>query len=145
MSQFHLILASDGSAGAQKAAEWIRQHFTAETAQVTVLTVSHNPVDLGSSDFAPTPAYSEALEDAATNDARDAAHDTASWLQDFHPQVMVISGRSIVPAIIAYVEQHPADAIVIGRREHSLVHNLLVGSVSSGLISESSIPVWLIP
>ncbi|NMP23204.1 universal stress protein [Sulfobacillus harzensis] len=145
MQQTRVVLASDGSEGALRAAQWLDQHFSPDEVQLTILTVSHNPVVVGSPNFSPMPAYGMAMEDAAGEAAKEAAKKTLDVLANLKGKAVVIGGKSIVPAIIDYVKAHPADAIVIGRRGHSAVHNILVGSVSSGLVDHSPIPVWLIP
>lgn len=145
MEILHVTLASDGSVGALRAADWIKAHFAPDEITLTILAVSHNPTDLGSANFAQTVTNSDVLEEAAMEAARKAGETTEATLHDFHPVLAVIGGRSIVPAIMDYIKEHPTDAIVIGRRGHSLVHNLLIGSVSSGLSAHSTVPVWMIP
>lgn len=145
MQHIRLVLASDGSDGALRAAGWIDQHFLSHEAQVTVLTVSHNPVVVSSPSFSSMPAYGMAMEDAASERAKEAAKKTLHAFGNIQANAVVIGGKSIVPAICDWITQNPCDAIVIGRRGHSVVHNFLVGSVASGLIDHSPVPVWLIP
>ncbi len=145
MQHIRLVLASDGSDGALRAAQWIDQNFSSEEVDLTVLTVSHNPVVVGSPNFSPMPAYGMAMEDAASEGAKEAAKKTLDTFRKIQAKAVVIGGKSIVPAICDWVKQNPCGAIVIGRRGHSAVHNLLVGSVSSGLVDHSPVPVWLIP
>lgn len=145
MKTWQLVLASDGSEGALRAARWLTERFSPEEAELTILTVAHTPTVVGSPNFASMPAYGMAMEDAADSEAHQAAQKTLAMLQSWHPRASIITGSSVVPAIVAYLNDHPVDALVIGRRGHAAVRNLLVGSVSSGLVNQSPIPVWLIP
>ncbi len=50
-----------------------------------------------------------------------------------------------VDTILAEAEQLQADLIVVGSHGHGATHDLLVGSVSSGVIRESRVPVLGVP
>ncbi|PSR23517.1 MAG: hypothetical protein C7B45_02975 [Sulfobacillus acidophilus] len=139
-----LLLASDGSEGALKAARWIMEHFGPEHWQVTVASVSRTPTVMGSPTFATLPSYADTIEDAAVQEARQACEQTMTVLEGWHVDCTVLTGPSIADALIGYVRSHPVDAIVVGRRSHSLSRHLL-GSISSELASHSPIPVWVIP
>jgi nucleotide-binding universal stress UspA family protein len=84
------------------------------------------------------------MEDAAVQEAHKACERTLNELEAFHADRVVIAGRSIADALIAYVESNPVDAIVVGRRSHSLSRHLM-GSISGELASHSPTPVWVIP
>ena len=57
---------------------------------------------------------------------------------------LLIQGAT-VETIIAEAEKLNIDLIVCGHHEHGIFHNLIFGSVSSGIIHKSSIPVLLVP
>lgn len=143
MTKFSIVLASDGSEGALHAARWLAHHFETEDLQhLTVLSVGHHPAVMGSATFNQMPAYAMAMEEAADEDAKQAAKTTMTVLQKFSPEGTVISGGAVVPAIVSYLHDHPADALVVGKSGHSIKN--LLGSVSGGLANQSPIPVWVI-
>lgn len=143
MTKFSLVMASDGSEGALKAAHWLAHHFDTEDIQrLTVLSVGHHPAVMGSATFNQMPAYAMAMEEAADEDAKQATTVTMEVLKKFSTQGTVISGGSVVPAIVSYLHDHPADALVVGKSGHSIKN--LLGSVSGGLVNQSPIPVWVI-
>lgn len=144
MTSLKAALMSDGSQGALKACEWVRQHFTPQDIQITIVTVSHAPIDVGSPNFAPLPAYAEGMDDSAVIQAWDANKKTLKALPDFHPRSVVIGGRAIVPTILGYLQKEPHDVIITGRRSR-VVSRILMGSVSGELAGHSPIPVWVIP
>lgn len=47
--------------------------------------------------------------------------------------------------ILAEAQRLEADMIIMGSRGHGVVHELLVGSVSSGVIRKSACPVLIVP
>lgn len=144
MKQLSLLLASDGSEGSLNAARWIMEHFQPDDVHVTVATVSRTPMVMGSPTFATLPAYSESMEDVAVQEAHEACQKTQQVLQGFNAQGAVIGGRSIAETLISYIASHSQDAIVVGRRSHSLSRHLL-GSISTELVTHSPVPVWVIP
>lgn len=144
MQTLSLLLASDGSDGALRAAQWVAERFTREDVRITVATASRSIIDVGSPVFAAVPAYAEPLEDAAAETARQACKKTEQALGEFDIKGVVLEGRTIAGALIAYAEERGFDAIVAGRRGHSLTH-VLLGSISSELTHRSSVPVWVIP
>lgn len=132
MKPLSLLVASDGSDGALHAAEWLTSHFDAETVTITVVTVSRSPVDMGSPTFSTVPAYSKPLTEAAEQEAVEANRKTAQILKSFHPSTRVIVGPTIGDALAAFSLKHHIDAIVVGRRNHSLARHVLGSPFRSG-------------
>ena len=52
---------------------------------------------------------------------------------------------SISETIVDKANQLDADVIIIGSHGHGLLHNILVGSASAGVLKDSPIPVLVIP
>lgn len=139
-----LLLASDGSPGSLRAADWISTKFSPNDLQLRVASVSRHPVDVGSPVIAALPDYAGSLEDPALQEAQEACHRTQEHLRAFPGPAVILSGQTIVTALLNYAADHPFDALVAGRRSQAGVARLL-GSISSELAAHSPIPVWIIP
>lgn len=144
MKMLHVLLASDGSDGAIRAADWIADHFDPDSIRITVASASRSPIDMGSPTFSPLPDYASSLDEVAHQDAVQACRLTQDKLSRFQSEGIVIGSGTIVDAIVAYLADHPVDAIVAGRRSHSLSRAIL-GSVSKELTDRSPVPVWIVP
>ena len=142
MHTLRVILASDGSEGSLRAAAWLKSNFSPKDLQITVATVHHAPIDVGSPTFAPEPAYAEPMEDAAVNEARRALSRTQEALAAFAPDCHVIGGTPMAEVLIQFAADHQADVIVTGRRARG---GLGLGSISRALAHNSHVPVWVIP
>jgi nucleotide-binding universal stress UspA family protein len=142
MHALHVVLASDGSEGALRAAGWLKANFSPSDVRVTVVTVHHAPIDVGSPTFAPEPAYAEQMEDAAINEARRAVSRTEEALADFRPDCHVIGGMPMAEILIQFATDHRADVIVTGRRARG---GLGLGSISRALAHNAPVPIWVIP
>jgi nucleotide-binding universal stress UspA family protein len=51
----------------------------------------------------------------------------------------------VVGEILECARAVKADAIVMGRHGHGAMYNLLVGSVTEGVLKRASCPVFLVP
>ncbi|MBX5467211.1 MAG: universal stress protein [Firmicutes bacterium] len=145
MKTLHAVLASDGSRGALNAAEWLAQHFDPDTLKVTVATVEH--IDLPAFMEPSAPDAYEALlkeaQDRGRRQAERALEETVQRLAAFSPATVVLNGPP-VEAILRYVDQHRPDFVVMGRRGHTLLQSLLIGSVSLGVLQRASVPVLVV-
>lgn len=124
----HLIVGIDGSADAAHAATAAVDLLRASTGRVTLATV----VDYDTEGFTDD-------HDALT---RSRLGPVASRLQDWQPGEAVLMGPP-VEALLDFAAEQSADLIVVGPRGHGLSQRLL-GSVTSGLLSRSPIPVLVI-
>ncbi len=73
--------------------------------------------------------------DALARELRDAGRDVTA---------LCVQGPT-VDTILAEAEQLQADLIVVGSHGHGATYDLLVGSVSSGVIRKSRVPVLVVP
>lgn len=60
------------------------------------------------------------------------------------PEVSIRTGDSI-EQIVSEAETDDADLIVVGARGHSMLDEILVGSVARGVVKKSPVPVMTIP
>ncbi|MBX5466433.1 MAG: universal stress protein [Firmicutes bacterium] len=144
MPGWKLVIASDGSPSALRAADWIAQHFDPASTTVTVVTVEHLAMPL-IADPAPLRALDEIVQEAltASREAADTALDqTAKHLAGFSPRTVRLMGPP-VEALVRYLDQERPDLVVMGRRGLGVVGSVL-GSVSLGVMQRSPVPVLVV-
>lgn len=64
--------------------------------------------------------------------------------QGIEATALLVQGAT-VESLIAEAGRLKADLIVLGSHGHGAVHDLLVGSVSEGVVRKSPVPVLLVP
>ncbi|HEX2346036.1 MAG TPA: universal stress protein [Gaiellaceae bacterium] len=136
-----ILIATDGSAAAQHAAELgveLAKHEEAAIAFVHVVRlfdlVSTNGFGLvGRVPYEPTAIDEAVLEDAiAVADREDV------------PAISKLLRGDAVTEIIAYADLIGADLIVVGSRGHGTVASALLGSVSRSVPTHSERPVLIV-
>lgn len=135
-----VLVPADGSAPSQRAAEWVIDHLTAPTGEVTVLTV----LPLERADAAALTAESprrQMLESeirANTESAYEAL------------ELAGLGCRTVTrfgdpgDEIIALADEGNYDLIVLGRKGRGAVAKLLLGSVSEKVIKGARQPVMVV-
>ncbi len=127
-----ILLPTDGSASALHAAQWINKHATSEVS-VTILHVMVVSVET---------AIEKGLA-GARDESKRILDETAAELT----LCGSVATDSVVgvpsETIIHYAHNHPFDLIVMGRRGHSAIGNL-VGSVSFSVLQRVAIPVTFV-
>lgn len=123
-----VMLATDGSAHAIAATEWLKSSPLPASAELMVTAVAERPTVMPEIGGAET-------ERAATDRARRAAEDARERLHGRWPaataRVMPGDPREEIPAL---AEQWRADLVVIGARGLGAVKRLVLGSVSTAVI-----------
>ncbi|MCY0879508.1 MAG: universal stress protein [Firmicutes bacterium] len=150
MSPMAILLATDGSPEARAAAEWLDRWVQPAAAHITLVTVITPPsfswtigpdgYVLDAAGFAQTYHDLLAEEEAA---ARAALAATAQELAHCPPVATEILLGHPAAAIVTYAQTHRQDLIVMGRRGHSALGNLM-GSVSFAVLHRSPIPVTIV-
>lgn len=152
MSEITIVLATDGSVEALKAASWVNSHFASRTVTVHVVSV------VGVSSFDAEPSQHGVVHDTSWSTAQavqsawsrarlraqEALEQTArvlTGIQRIEP-CMLQSPRP-AEAIVHYAREHHADMIVVGRRGHSRL-GTLIGSVSFAIVHQSPIPITVV-
>jgi nucleotide-binding universal stress UspA family protein len=73
----------------------------------------------------------------------------AAWRSELEREGLKVTSHdlagNIVEEILRTAEQTKADLIVMGRHGHGAMYNLLVGSVTEGVLKHSLCPVVLVP
>jgi nucleotide-binding universal stress UspA family protein len=136
---FHSILvATDGSAHADRAVRLAAEVAGVQGAALTVMTVASVPLLLRS-------CTAEELESASPEQARRARRllDDATVLvpMSLPATALVTCGLSAVEAILAEVQAGGHDLVVLGTRGHGAMRSALLGSVSLGVAERSPVPV----
>ncbi|MCZ7662603.1 MAG: universal stress protein [Thermoleophilia bacterium] len=146
MTYKRILLATDGSDHARRAAQEAVQLAQSLGAEVTVLSVAivhpmYGGIHLG-------PAGAKALEEHAEHSAELAAEDTSSVLAQKGVPAKAIAtvthhGKP-AEAILKTAEEIGADLIVMGSRGLGRASSVVMGSTSQGVIHEASIPVLVV-
>lgn len=138
-----IIVAFDGSADSVKAVQLAGSIASKYGSSFTLVHIFTSPVvGLSAASGMPIPDYG-VLEDAAKSTGKGVL---AKGLQlatemGLSAQGELIEASSVVEAIVNYAERQSADLIVVGTRGITGFKQLIVGSVSSGLVSHAKCPV----
>lgn len=129
---FSILLPTDGSPSALRAARWINRHATPDVT-VTILQVIVVSVET---------AITKGLSDARLQSQKILAETQSELTKCSAVQTESIVG---IPAekIVEYAKDHPVDLIVMGRRGHSALGNL-IGSVSFSVLQRAPVPVTFV-
>ena len=141
-----VVVAFDGSKDSAKAVQIACSISAKYGSKVTVLHVYRSP----STVFAPGPGMAvpdfRELEDAAEETGRDILSrgmDIASKL-GAKPKGELMESPSVVEAVVTFAAQAKADLIVVGTRGMTGFRKLVMGSVSSGVVSHAKCPVLVV-
>lgn len=124
----HLVVGIDGSAHAAHAATVAIDLLGGSLGQVTLATVVDYDSDSGDSQ--------------GMHVARSRLGAVAAELAGWDPAQAILMGQPVA-ALLAFAADEHADMIAVGPIGHGLSHRLL-GSVTSGLLARSPIPVLVI-
>lgn len=139
----HIAVAIDGSSHAGEALSEAIDLARTYGGELVVLTVApltpiylptanpYLPATVAQTDVS---SYRQ-LVDAAVKEAQDAGVKSVTGL--------CLEGV-VVDEILTYLETHPTDIIVVGSRGLSAAKRLLIGSVSSALVSHAPCPVLVV-
>ncbi len=152
MGARYVVLATDGSVNALKAAAWVDEHLAGCHVRLGLVSVagvsSFDDARLAHGiTFNEDWANSRVLEEAwshARQRAEQALHQTAQVFQHLTvDSATVLESTGPAAAIVHFARDHHADAIVVGRRGHTSIGALL-GSVSFAIVQQSPIPVTIV-
>jgi nucleotide-binding universal stress UspA family protein len=138
-----ILVAIDGSPNAQDALAMAIDLASRYESELTILTIAPIvPVYLPStSPYMSTPISESqvtryrALVDAAVKQAQDAGLSAVTGV--CHEGV-------IVDEVLSFLDTHPTDLVVVGSRGLSATKRLLIGSISSALVTHAPCPVLVV-
>jgi nucleotide-binding universal stress UspA family protein len=138
-----IVVAYDGSdyaANAVRLAASLSARFSAEL--IVVHVFSSPTVALSAASGMPGPDYRE-MEDAAKEAGQKILSRGLQLASGAGAGARgeLLEAPSVVEAIVNYAENHKADLIVAGTRGMTGFRKLILGSVSTGLISHAHCPV----
>src|SRR5579863_5172381 len=140
----HMIVATDGSASANRAVDTAARLAKATGADLVILTVGGNISGAELRRLARAEGDLAAALEAGTNEILERARNRA--LRSGVSAVRVLSGwGEPTEAIIDAVRREKADLLVVGRRGRSRLSGLLLGSVSQKLTSLAPCKVLVVP
>lgn len=144
-----ILLATDGSPEALAAAEWLDRWNVPEGAAVTLVTVISPPSTTwtgGGGYVLDAGIYEKTYQEILDADKLEAHEVLANTAKEI-TQCRVVREEVLIGqparAIVEYAKTHHIDLIIMGRRGHSALGNL-IGSVSFGVLQRSSVPVTIV-
>lgn len=141
-----ILVAFDGSGDSVKAIEMAAGLSNEFGSEVTVVHVYRSPVmGLGTPSGMPPMDYSE-LEDAAKEAGQKVLARGLELAREsgVKAQGELIEASSVVEAMVDLATSQKADLVVTGTRGMTGFKKLLLGSISSGLVSHSPCPVLVV-
>ncbi|NMP24558.1 universal stress protein [Sulfobacillus harzensis] len=149
MKTMSILLATDGSPEALAAAEWLDRWNVPERTEVTVVTVITPPSTAwaGAGGYVLDAGIYEKTYQEILDEEKSEGHEILAKTakEIIHCRVVreeVLMGQP-ARAIVEYAKTHHIDLIIMGRRGHSALGNLM-GSVSFGVLQRSSVPVTIV-
>jgi nucleotide-binding universal stress UspA family protein len=139
-----IVVGVDGSGDSRLALEWAAKEAALQHAPLTVLTVNQ----VASSHWTGNPViYPEdaPMAEQARKAAEDAAGQVISAMGDAKPASVTVSAVSGLVARSLIDASRDADLLVVGSRGGGGFGSLVLGSVSSQVVSHAACPVVVVP
>src|SRR5215211_1262109 len=139
-----VVLATDGSADARRAAEFLAALDWPAGTAVSVVGVCEGTAPAASSALPDTGVaqdarrYLDLVQQEAWQRTQHFVAEAAAIVRERRPGVAVdevVRTGEPADALLAQLRESGADLAVAGARGHSVVHDLLLGSVSEGLVT----------
>ena len=141
-----ILVAFDGSNDAAKATRLAASLSTKFGADLILVHVFSSPtIALSAASGMPGPDYGE-MEVAAKEEAEKVLSRGLQLITDSGAKAKgeLIEAPSVVEAIVNYAENQKVGLIVVGTRGMTGFKKLILGSVSTGLISHAHCPVLVV-
>jgi nucleotide-binding universal stress UspA family protein len=136
-----IVVGVDGSPGSQSAVEFAAREAAAHGATLRIVTAWEVPATVLSSGGVAPEIY-RTFED----EARRIVSDAAARVSELEPSVpceeRVVEGHA-GNALVD--ETQSADLVIIGRRGHGALTELLLGSISHQVVDHARCPVVIVP
>jgi nucleotide-binding universal stress UspA family protein len=141
-----ILVAYDGSENATRALRLGARIAKLQESALTVINVYTFALLYTSPDFSPTGETIQALEGALREKAQEIVDRGVEIAREegVTAKGEVADSESEVEGILDFAEKGKFDLIVIGSRGLTGFKKLVLGSVSSGVVSHSTIPVLIV-
>jgi nucleotide-binding universal stress UspA family protein len=143
-----ILLAVDGSACSDAAAQELAKRPWPPQTEVKVITVAEIPAPVGMEPWGMSPEYFENLETAVRQAGQAVLDRTLLILKKVSDKTLKISSEIIqgTPAqvIVDEAESWGADLIIMGSRGLGVWNRLLLGSVSNGVVHHAKCSVEVV-
>jgi len=141
-----IVVAFDGSKDAVKAVQLACSLAAKYDSDISVVHVYSPPlIGFSAASGMPVPDYKE-LEDSAKETGQNVLSRGVQLVTATGAKARgeLLQAPSVVDALVEYAARENADLIVVGTRGMSGFKKLILGSVSSGLVSHSPCPVLVV-
>jgi nucleotide-binding universal stress UspA family protein len=139
-----IVVGVDGSTGSQRALEWAAREAALKHAPLTVLTVHQVMASAWTGLPVTYPADAEAQE-IARKAAEEEVAKLLSELGDAQPASVTVKAVNGLIAQELVTASRDADLLVVGSRGAGGFASLVLGSVSSQVVSHAACPVVVVP
>jgi nucleotide-binding universal stress UspA family protein len=148
-----VLIALDYDPTAQKIAEDGFALAKAMSAQVVLLHVVADPVYYSSAMYSPIMGFGGYMDteimqpdiiDHLKKTSNDFLEKSKKHLGDDTIEIMVIEG-DVADAIVAAAKKITANVIVMGSHSRKWLEQIVMGSVTENVLSQTSIPLFIIP
>ncbi len=100
-------------------------------------------------DFVGYAEYTFPGEEEREEELRDEAREIRKIVRDLHERGLSAKGYMrtgrTVETIVEFARRHDSAFIVVGQHGHGLMHRVILGSISQGVVHHSSVPVVVVP
>lgn len=140
------LYATDGSDPARRGERYIRTNLDPQRDAITVVSVTEELPPGFLKEGESLTVEPATIRNELTDTVREIAEEARARLADegFDVDVALLAGDP-GEEICEYAEKTGADGIILGRRGHREVTELLIGSVSQYIVHHASVPVVLVP
>jgi len=141
-----ILVAFDGSSDSVKAIQMAAGLSGEFESEVTILHVYRSPaIALSAASGMPSPDYRD-MEDAAKEAGQKVLSRGLQLAKDagVNARGELIEASSVVEAIVEFAARQRIDLVITGTRGMTGFKKLLLGSVSSGLVSHAPCPVLVV-
>lgn len=139
-----ILVSVDFSSVTDRVMDIARDLASRTTSHVYLLHVAEPEPDFVGYDVGPDVVRDQVAEEFHREHRQVQALAEDLRARNIQATALLIQG-SIVDTIVAEAERLDADMIVVGSHGHGAVFDLLVGSISEGLVRKSSRPVLVVP
>lgn len=140
----NILISVDMSAISARAVDTVRRLFPHQGLRVVVLHVAEPDPSFVGWEAGPE-VVRDQLADLYRHARREVEAMAASLRDDGIDATGLTIQGAIVDTVLAEAARIEADLIVVGSHGHGAAFSLVIGSVSSGIIKKTAVPVLVVP